>query len=145
MVRLLAFLILTLCVATAADATRFYKWVDEDGVVHYSDSPPAHGRFEQIETREPASTFEELEAQNKDNDDPAVEQTPPAPTPPQSAAEARRVNCENARSNLETLTSFDTIQMDLNGDGELETLTEAQMQEQIERMRAQIARFCEDG
>jgi hypothetical protein len=148
MVRLLCLLALTLCVAVAAQATRFYKWVDEEGVVHYSDSPPAHGRFEQIETREPPSTFEELEALNQENDeedaDQEAEPRPTAPAAPQSAAEARRMNCQNARSNLETMTSFDTIQMDLDGDGELETLTEAQVQEQIERMRTQVERFCED-
>ncbi|HRQ65808.1 MAG TPA: DUF4124 domain-containing protein [Xanthomonadaceae bacterium] len=148
MVRLLCLIALTLCVAFAAQATRFYKWVDEEGVVHYSDSPPAHGRYEQIETRDPASTFEELDAledENSEGTEEEAQERPTRPPSPQSVAEARQINCQNARNNLDTLTSFDAIQMDLDGDGELETLTEAQVEEQVERMRAQIERFCDEG
>lgn len=145
MVRFAIVSILALCLSATVEATRFYKWVDEDGVVHYSDSPPDHSRYEQIQTREPASSFQELEEQMREDADEAeaaAEAAAPARAP-QSADEARRMNCENARNNLQTLQSFQNIQMDLDGDGELDTLTEEQKAEQIERMQAQIERFCE--
>lgn len=39
---------LVLCVAPA-HATRTYKWVDEDGVTHYSQYPPPEGEAQIIE------------------------------------------------------------------------------------------------
>jgi hypothetical protein len=148
MIRLSVILILALGVAASADATRFYKWIDEDGVVHYSDSPPDHGRFEQIETRDPASSFEELEAfrddaQEDEREDGDAQEAASVPAPT-ALAEVRRLNCENARHNLETLTTFDNVQMDVDGDGEPELLNEEQKQQQIERMQAQVEVFCDE-
>ncbi len=146
MVRALAILVLTLCMAVAAQATRFYKWVDEDGVVHYSDTRPDHERYEQLDVREPPSLEDELEAAGIDpsEEDPALAKTEAAAAAERAAQEARRTSCTNARTTLSELTSNENVAMDLDGDGSLETLNEIQRQAQIQVYRSQVAQFCTD-
>jgi hypothetical protein len=140
MTRLILALGLALLLAPSAEATRFYKWVDEDGVTHYSDSPPDHDRYERIDVREPRS---------QTLPDPAAEgeagATIAPDAPPLSEAEARALNCENARETLAALLAAEVVQMDLNDDGRLEILSEAQRQLQIRRFRAEVAEHCVDA
>ena len=42
---------LALCAAAPADAQRVYKWTDENGVVHFSPTPPPEGDSEQVRLR----------------------------------------------------------------------------------------------
>jgi hypothetical protein len=144
MTRLILALGLALLLAPSAEATRFYKWVDENGVTHYSDSPPEHGRYEQIQTRDPVSRLEDLPLDEDDAEDEGAQPAPAPPAGPQTLSEARRINCETARTNLATLTSFEVIRMDLDGDGQLDTLSAEQRQDQIERAREQIELFCDE-
>lgn len=46
-------LILVACSAAASAATTVYKWVDENGVTHYSDQP--HENAAKVEVREPTT------------------------------------------------------------------------------------------
>lgn len=49
-VRIPVFVVLALALAIGeAHATRTYKWVDEDGVTHYSQQPPPDGEAEIVE------------------------------------------------------------------------------------------------
>ena len=79
---LLMLLILFLCTA-AAWAGSIYKWVDKDGVVHYSDGAPGKDGAGEIETR-PAITSDPTPATASEN---AV--TPPATIQPPQGDERR--------------------------------------------------------
>jgi hypothetical protein len=45
-------LVLTLACAGSTAATEVYTWTDENGVVHYSDSPRASGQMKAVEIEE---------------------------------------------------------------------------------------------
>jgi hypothetical protein len=45
-------LVLVMTLAGSAGATEVYTWTDENGVVHYSDSPRASGQMEALEVEE---------------------------------------------------------------------------------------------
>ena len=45
-----------LLVSSGASMAEIYKWVDEDGNVHFSDSPPAQQEHEQVEVRDGSKT-----------------------------------------------------------------------------------------
>ena len=58
MARILLALVLSLSF-TGASLAELYKWVDEEGNVHYGDCPPADCKAEQIETA-PGPSEEEI-------------------------------------------------------------------------------------
>ena len=58
MARILLALVLSLAF-TGASFAELYKWVDEEGHVHYGDCPPADCKAEQIETA-PGPSEEEI-------------------------------------------------------------------------------------
>lgn len=82
--RLLTVAAAALMLAGEALATQVYTWTDEDGVVHYSDSPRGSGEMTTIEAPEAyrpgtSGVYE-----------PEAAEAPAADEVPRSAAEARR-------------------------------------------------------
>lgn len=107
--------------STPAWASDVYRWVDEQGNVHYSENPPPGAESEQMnirtgrqmpETRpdDVTETPEQPEATDEAED--ADEPRPDA----DAVAEARRRNCETAREALETLDQHDRVQVEEDGE-----------------------------
>jgi Domain of unknown function (DUF4124) len=88
---------LTVGVAPAAFAGEVYQWKDANGVTHYSQTPPAQGKFQ---TR---SIYQRERATN----DQAAATGAPAESP----------QCTTARKNIDLLMSGAKLQMDSDGDG----------------------------
>lgn len=129
--------IVLVAAATPAAGGKLYRWVDERGVAHYADRPPAHAHFEQIE-------FKDKKPDSEPNA--APEEAKAAPEAAQagsiSAEEARLQNCQNSRSVLAQLEANENVRMDTNGDGVLEQLSPAQRREQIALYRKRVAEYC---
>jgi hypothetical protein len=128
-----------LCTTGRADAVgEVYKWTDENGVVHYTDSPPEGKPF----------TTKEVKAASAPAPAPEAGETPEAPaatgTPPAEAAKtpAQR-NCDIARKNLENLNAHENITADRNNDGVQEPLTAEERATEIKRSESLIAVYCE--
>lgn len=118
-----ALLLLLLPLAPEA-AQRLYKWTDAQGNVHYTQTPPPSGQYEDREVR---------------HADPAPPVAGAAPDP----ADARRAeNCRIARQNLQTLQRADIVRMDRDGDGTSEALSPEERAGEIERTTAQVREFC---
>lgn len=120
----------------AASASEVYRWTDERGVVHYSDTPPEDDKFERVNVRTGTtrSTPEpEPEA--------AAETTPPAAQASVEDAATRARHCDTARRNLIALNSS----LDVTGEfeGESRLLTAEERQDQIERNQRLVDRYCE--
>ncbi|MDW8478913.1 MAG: DUF4124 domain-containing protein [Xanthomonadales bacterium] len=137
MSRPLLLCLLSLLPLGAVSAGKYYRWVDERGVAHFSDRPPAHGRFEEVVTEEKAQAAKE-EAPAAPT---AADAAPPA-EPRLDAEAARRINCDNARQVLADLEANETVRMDLDGDGRLETLSAARRREQIALWQGKVAEYC---
>lgn len=128
--RALPVLICLLMISPAVLSEQFYKWQDEKGVWHYSAKPPKDQPADKLQVRSSAGhpedeEEEEEEAANK-----------PKTEAPESA------NCKAARNNLYVLNTNREVAKDLDGDGEAETLTLEQHQEEIALAERMIAAFC---
>lgn len=118
-------------------AQQVYKWVDKDGTVHFTDSPPDESvRAERVILRgNVSSVITEVEQRGMTPDEIDLLYTP----------EQRRGACEQARANRVTLRNMPVVMKDKDGDGTAEELTPEEKEEEIRRADAQIALLCREG
>ena len=127
------------CISLAISAiatAEIYKWVDEDGVVHYSDNPPQEYEFEEM-ILEPAPSADDVrEAQERLDTLKAKS----------AAREQKRLQrCIFARQSLDALESKLTP-ISTRGDTESYTntyLLSKEMATEILRLQAEINKFCD--
>lgn len=138
---------LLLAMSTTAMASQVYKWVDAQGVTHFSAQPPQGQEATSINTAVPAAK-------------PAASETPkPAPTfesiaDPEQAAinekikqdvaakEAERKKyCADVRTNLAQLQNNPRLRMEV--DGEVRRLSEDERQARISETQKSIADNCQ--
>lgn len=128
-----------------AQEQTIYKWMDEEGVIHYTARPPEDVDFEEVSTRtrepvEPASGGDETERM----DDGAAAGTPPEQ--PQSARsgpdpEVVAERCTQARSNLENLNRYENITVE-GDDGEQRPVSDDERMRMIEEAQQFIDEWC---
>lgn len=132
----------TLLLALPASGQQIYKWVDKDGTVHFTDSPPDdsvnaerrvignHARAVALDSSQSPQTATQV-----DGDDIDALYSP----------EQRSAGCQQARANHTTLLTMPIIQQDLDGDGVAEELNDAQKADALARAEAQIRLLCVDA
>ncbi len=126
-----------------------YKWVDQHGVTHYSQQPPADAEASVVAPPPPPAVSPE-EARKKLDDqrqslreaDKARAKEAEKTKAARDQAAAKRRNCENARRNLQLLKSGNPRKRYREADGTYKRFTEQQRQQQIEEARADIDKFC---
>lgn len=135
---LLLVALLGLAVISPAQAVSLYKWVDENGHVHYSQTPPdkSAAKSEQIQVKDtnPYQTEQDKAAARKSDEN--------KPTTTDAAAqvvETRKKNCEIARQNLQTFQNSDRVQQP---DGTVITLSEEMRASKIKEAQAMINAYC---
>ena len=126
-------ILVTLALAGAwlnASASDVYRWVDEKGVSHYADKPPADGKFERVNVRAGGATAvappPEADAQASAKDDPAL---------------ARTERCRSARANLAALRSG--LEVSIEDNGKTRALSENERLEYADRNERIIALDCD--
>jgi hypothetical protein len=129
---------------TAAQAADAYRWVDANGVVHYSDvTPPAESKAELVHLRGAGSTTgaavstPNQPAKADDSKEPGEK---PAGTLASSAQSAEK-RCADARANLEVLQRNGPVAMD-TGAAKPQPLDDATRQRQIGSAQTIIATYC---
>ena len=155
-------IVLFTVLVSAASAAEFHKWKDENGVWHYSETPPENHASTAVEvnTFQPAlppaaapaspgvttaSTTAATETASNTPSAPAA--TLPAPTAepgaaPRRGGRDRKANCERTRLNVATLETYAQVTLDRNNDGVPETLSESEHLAELEKARAQMKVFC---
>jgi Domain of unknown function (DUF4124) len=114
-----------LLAAGAVSAGELYQWKDASGVTHYSQTPPASGRYsERTESgRGNARPIEAVAAK-------------PAESP----------QCTTSRANIALLESKNPVQQDVDGDGKADkTLDDSERISQLELARALLKANCAAG
>lgn len=130
---LFALALLGLTLTLPAQAVSLYKWVDENGRVHYSQTPPE------------TSATQSEQMQLKDRTPYGQQEEPEDASPPEITKETAKVvkvrerNCEIAKKNLETYRSSERIQQP---DGTIITLSEEMRAAKMKEMQAQINAYC---
>lgn len=134
--------VLTLFVGANADA-RIYRWVDDNGKVHYSWMPPKAQQTTLVETppgvRPTAS--ETAREVNETIEEAALDAEEPTPTDEEVVSE-RRKTCNSARETIRLLRTHPRLMMVDPESGEERLMTP---EEKIERRKLEerIAReFC---
>ncbi len=119
-----------------------YKWVDNKGETHYSQTPPAATKVEVIKTPYGSSTPPAATAPSSDQ--PASSES--ADTPSESAkaedAAIRARNCSSARNNLDILNGGGEVTVK-DANGLLHTLTPDERKTRIDEAEKNISEFCE--
>lgn len=144
-----------LCLLPAAAHAEIYKWKDKDGVVRYSDVPPA--------SNVPHQTLKGKSAVPAAAPDTATDVQPVTANPEEAAtkrqqeaeqqkiqqqakdaeAQARQQNCANAKTNMQKYKVGGRI-MKLNDKGEREYLSDADIAQGLEQAQSEIQQFCNE-
>jgi hypothetical protein len=139
---------LTLTVTPSLAQDGMYRWVDEQGRVHYGQMPPSGVQAEQMRRASPPADQaaqerlqREMEARDERQQQARSEEEVRAEQ--EASRRMRQENCERARSNLETLTSRGSRVTLREGD-QYRMLDEEERQAMIERTRNQIREFCDE-
>jgi hypothetical protein len=145
-----ALLIALLLIAPLAPASGIYKWVDENGQVHYSQSAPANTPAEQMPAapppaNDPAAIRGDLQRQLEAFDERRAERDEAFAEKKQKeeVAAIRKQNCETARKNLEKLHRGGNNAY-MTPEGEVIRLTDEDRAARIEAARKGIADNCDD-
>lgn len=127
---------------TSLMASEFYQWVDEEGVTHYTQTPPPsqiaaeRRQLAPIDFPNPAETGESGEINTESSPD------------LEALRAARAKNCNNARENLARLNSAQEIVRLSSGEEtlhevmQLPVLSIEERQQEIERTRTFLDEFC---
>ena len=104
-------------------AGEVYKWTDASGVTHYSQTPPASGRYEhRVITSNGAVAA--------------------APAEP-GASPAENPQCTTARANIVALQATGDVQFDADGDGTADSVLDAEQRaSQLELAEAAVKAYC---
>ena len=134
---------LMLVLSATAMASQVYKWVDAQGVTHFSAQPPQGQPATAISTSappprqapaEPAPSVDELLDPEQAAIDKKVKQQI-------AAKEAERKQyCENARTNLAQLENNPRLRIE--EEGEVRRIDENERQERIAELKKSIAENC---
>jgi hypothetical protein len=127
-------LIILLGSCSAVQAAAMYKWVDDEGNIHYDQSPPADRESERLEGPETPSPEATPESAKE-----VTDQSPPAVTEDENTR-IKRQNCEAARRNQELYKRSDKI---LQPDGSELVLSDEMRAERLRQVAEDIKKFCE--
>ncbi len=135
---LFMFLLLT---TTLLQANTLYQWIDEEGVTHYTQTPP------------PSYVGAEERIIDLPKPEPQAEQTTNPQDPLESLKQTRAQNCQKARDNLAILISDQEVFRTREGTDsetgeaieEQEIMTIEQRQQEIAKTQNFIEQFCQQA
>ena len=136
-----------LCLSSPAMA-KLYKWVDENGVTQYTQTPPPKADFSQVkppakpavDPKKAQSDMEKRLEAFKERRDGSLESKAEAD---KEAAEkaAKTEKCNKARKNLAFLQSHSRVRT-TDKDGKATLLGEEKRQEKMKNSREVIKKYC---
>lgn len=142
-------LALGLALAAPLQADEIYKWVDEEGVTHYSQQPPPSGDAARVgvdrppdeeierERQEMEETGERLDARREERREAEQQARKEA-----GEREEREERCADLRSSLKKLTENRRLLVP-DGEGDVRRMGEEERQERVAERRRQIEEECE--
>lgn len=125
-----------------------YRWIDDQGVTHFSQTPPPRGDYQQVQpppppAQDPRQAQQEIDAINKDVADreKAQQKQLAAQQRRQAALKQQEQRCTQARQRLTALTIRPHILVK-GRDGGVRRLTEPERQADIAATRKTIEKTC---
>lgn len=145
---LLALLGLGLALASGAAEARTYKWVDENGVTQYTQTPPPKGDYDKIKgpgapAVNPDKAQMDLEQRLKDYEkrrDDSQKQREESGKTSQEAAQ-NKADCEKSRQNLKNFELHPRMKY-TDEKGNVSYMTDADRQKKMQEIRDTIKKVC---
>lgn len=123
-----------------------YTWVDENGVTHYSQQPPEqdHPKTQQLysEDIEPGKVGYIAPVKNEEPPKMSEPEKSTALIKAQDTKQAEAI-CENAKHNLDVLTTHTKLTRQAEGNKEPVAMTEEERQAAISENQQRIKLFCD--
>jgi hypothetical protein len=148
----IAAILLLMSSSSSLAAPEIYRWVDDEGVVHFSEQPPANGDAEKVDTRVDESSGIDFDTESLDAD---TTTDPGAPNMAeqlrQERAEFRReesvkraeieAKCEQANAAIAQLEPFPRV-MTVNAEGETVRMNDDVRLEKLGAAKDFVAANC---
>lgn len=135
--RIIAVLFVSVLMLTGtAQAASLYKWTDEEGNVHYSQTPPEHGQADKMHLKDTTPPQNAAPAAAEEPEDQGIPEDAGQDT---AEAQARQRNCEIARYNLETYKTSDRLKQP---DGTVIVISDEMRDAKMKEAQALIDIYC---
>jgi hypothetical protein len=145
--KVIKLLILVALLSSSAEAAqRLYKWVDQDGVVHYAEQPPENQSWEPFDIykdRIPEPPPAPPEPVVTNTYGPGIdppEKPPEGPTPDELEIQKRQL-CERGRYLLNVLVPRPRAVL-VGPDGSPRAVTDTERQDYLEEGNRLVGRYC---
>lgn len=125
-----------LMIFTHSAIAGLFKWVDEEGNVHYSQKPPENTPYKTLKAPPPPPTNSKP-AYKLDKEEEKIESTIKAETAKNK--KLREKNCEAGKNNLRSYQTFRRIR---KADGSITVVDEKERARQIKSAKQLIRDFC---
>lgn len=119
---------------TGVAAEKYYKWVDAQGITHYSSRPPHNQDATTVRTTN-------LKPDTPPASDPAPASDPLAAAPAATVPEKSPERCTIGRNNLRTINENPRVRTKTD-DGSFRYLEPAEIEAQRQRAEKEIAENC---
>ncbi len=143
-IRTATLLALTLFVLGTAEA-RMYRWVDDNGMTVYSQSPPPSGEATEIKVNTSTAAADK-KAPTNSQPKPEAEPEKKAAGPTKAEIEAsNKIKADNCKAATNNLSLYENLGNKLvkTPDGLYKRLTEEERQQKIQESKDAIAEFCD--
>jgi len=136
---------LMLLASMSLNAGSIHKWVDDEGNVHYGDSPPAKVKTEGVRVQSapsnPGKALPRLSTTG--SADPNATTSTGSPADDSEVPEDQaKIACDNAREDLRIIGSSSRIKL-RNTDGSTRYMTTEEVEERKTQAEADVERFCQ--
>jgi len=133
------YLILFLSVFSVNSYAEMYKWVDEEGIIQYTQTPPPEG----IE----ATVVESISVQTVDTPETPSTEEATAPIEAETSEQSKdalKASCQEAQKQLQLLQGGDQLMMpDQDNPGEYKPLSAEIREQKITKTQAYIDSYCQ--
>jgi len=141
-------LIISLVAPSAWANSVSYKWLDDNGNIAYSQTPPRDREYETIRTKSASgNTTTKSSSTSSSSVVKALEESASARKEKEGEAkkeaefaEKRAVECEKAKKNVETYTIYRRVR---NPDGSVERLDDKDRARLLEEAKQNVADLCD--
>lgn len=129
-------LLTTMMIFASSAFAGLYKWIDDEGNIHYSQKRPKNQQFERLKAPAPAPSdpkplYQSISEPAKTNETAANETA--------KNNEARATNCADAKKNLNAYQVYRRIR---DKDGNVKVLDDKERERQITQAKQAIEDFC---
>ncbi|MDH5599946.1 MAG: DUF4124 domain-containing protein [Gammaproteobacteria bacterium] len=130
-------LLMTLMIIAGSASAGLYKWVDNEGNVHYSQKPPRDKQYKSIKA--PSAAPENSKPLYQSTTKKKKTSINTGASESQKNEKIRAKNCENAKKRLNVYQVYRRVK---DADGNIKTVDDNERTKQIKQAKQAISDFC---